>query len=656
MPGFEIGLSGLTVAQRAIEIIGTNIANVSTAGYHRQTVRAAALDYRSQQNGSAGGVEVANIDRAMDMLLENEILRQRPVDGQLTQELSTLQTIEQSLGTLDSQGLATSLTSFFSALRQLTAQGDSSAYQEQAVAAADDMAGQFRNLGEFLDELKVQIRLDAQNLVSKVNGLATQIAELNGQIQAAQARGESPNVLQDQRGAALSDLGDLVDLQMDSQSAKANGMVNVSAWGIPLVTDGHSTAIEAGMDSDGRLGISIQGLTFLHSDMRGGQIGGLISLHNDLVQDVQDKLDTLARNIIAEVNDLHVQGIGSAGSFTELSGVPAGTSAFGQCDQNIQAGTFFIRVTNTSNGAVSRVAVHVDPADSNYDDLADVASQIDASANLAAQATGGTLRIQASAGYTFDFLTSLSPTPTSSTLAVGTARPSISGDYTGDSNQNYTFKMLGDGTIGLTEGLSVEVRDGSGTLVKTLSVGAGYAAGDVLEVADGIKVAFTAGTTKTNETFTVQALADSDPTGVLAAAGMNTLLQGFNARSITLRGDVRDDPERIAVSSGPGGDNRNIARLSQLQSQTLDVLGGASIVDYCHKIVTGLGQDIAVRQARKTSMDSLMQQLNNQRDHVSGVDINAEAASLMEYEKMFQASAKYLSTLDRTLQYLIDMT
>jgi len=38
MAGYEIGISGIRTAQRALDIIGNNIANAATEGYHRQDI------------------------------------------------------------------------------------------------------------------------------------------------------------------------------------------------------------------------------------------------------------------------------------------------------------------------------------------------------------------------------------------------------------------------------------------------------------------------------------------------------------------------------------------------------------------------------------------------------------------------------------------
>jgi flagellar hook-associated protein FlgK len=52
---------------------------------------------------------------------------------------------------------------------------------------------------------------------------------------------------------------------------------------------------------------------------------------------------------------------------------------------------------------------------------------------------------------------------------------------------------------------------------------------------------------------------------------------------------------------------------------------------------------------------SLAQQLANQREAASGVDINQEAAKLLVFERMFQAMAKFIGAQDRAMQTLMDV-
>ncbi len=119
MSGYNIALTGLNAARQAIDLIGTNIANAATEGYHKQELITAPL-YVGGGASAAGGVEIIDTRRAIDMLTEREYMLQQPLLGQNTQELSTLKLIENAMGDIDTQGLMISLEGYFNALRELT--------------------------------------------------------------------------------------------------------------------------------------------------------------------------------------------------------------------------------------------------------------------------------------------------------------------------------------------------------------------------------------------------------------------------------------------------------------------------------------------------------------------------------------------------------
>ncbi|MHC4707435.1 MAG: flagellar basal body protein [Planctomycetota bacterium] len=73
MDSFYIGISGLDAAQKAISVIGNNLANAATEGYHRQRIELRP-SYTSEYGSVilGGGVEVVGITRMIDSLLEKE--------------------------------------------------------------------------------------------------------------------------------------------------------------------------------------------------------------------------------------------------------------------------------------------------------------------------------------------------------------------------------------------------------------------------------------------------------------------------------------------------------------------------------------------------------------------------------------------------------
>jgi flagellar hook-associated protein 1 FlgK len=650
---FQIGLSGLRVAQQAIDLVGTNLANVSTEGYHRQEVLVEPRATNPLMGIPIGGAEISRYRRTVDTLLESEILSQQPRHGQVAQELMTLEALQGSFGTLDSEGLSTVLNRFFGAVRELATDPVGQALREQAVWAADAVARDFRHLGGVLDDLDTQIVVEARNTADHINVLTEQIADLNGEIQTILMRGGNANLTIDRRDQAISELAGLIDVSVQ-HAGDGNGLVNVHIPGAPVVIGTRSVVVEAIPQPDRQLALRVANNSVYDTEIRGGKLGGLFALRNELLAGVRSDLDGLATTLIREVNRLHVQGVGSAGSFDGLSGtrVSDPTGAIEEWGSDVTAGTMHLRLI-APDGSVTRHTVTIDPT---TDTLETVAAAFDAldPAHLSASVVDAQLHLDGRLGYRFDFL----PTPSLALGApwTGTSTPEASGVYTGPANDTLTFTVQGGGDVGVDVGLALEVRNGAGAVVTTLAVGAGYAAGDRIDVYEGLSLAFDPGTLVAGEQFSVEVLANSDPTGFLAAAGMNTLFSGTRAADMALRQDILDDPRRLATALGAEQSDNHVTRaIAAMGEARFADLGDASATDAFRMIVTGVGQQIGIRQARRDALVNVLHELENQRDAISGVDINEEAANLLLFEKMFEAMAKVLSTQQNAMQTLMDI-
>lgn len=355
MGSFDIGISGLNAAQRGLDIIGNNIANAATPGYHRQRLE---LDpaYFAQfgEIFIGGGVEIGDVTRLIDGLLEREMLRQQSSLAQASQEFSTLYTVESTLGELSTgTGLQALIDRFFNSLDDLSAYPDGGVEQTQVVTEAQAMANQFRMLGSYLDDLDNQIVIEANNVIGQVNTLTTRIAELNNDIKEMELVGKQANNILDQRDQYISELSELIGVQTISMD---DGVVNVIAGGIAVVIGSTSLDLESGLDSSNDLGIRIAGSSNYNTNIEGGKLGGLISLKNETIADIETDLNSLAKALIQQINQYHVQGIGSQGSFTQLTGWSNTTGDLSSFS-DVSAGYVYIRVTNTSTGAVTRTAV-----------------------------------------------------------------------------------------------------------------------------------------------------------------------------------------------------------------------------------------------------------------------------------------------------------
>ena len=157
-------------------------------------------------------------------------------------------------------------------------------------------------------------------------------------------------------------------------------------------------------------------------------------------------------------------------------------------------------------------------------------------------------------------------------------------------------------------------------------------------------------------TFEIDAFAQSDTTGVLAAIGMNTFFSGRNASDIAISSAIKDSPGLIANSVGPDmTDNINLLRFAGLKDQVIESLDSLTPGEYYRKLATNIGLDISVKDIRQENIEAALQNLSNQQSELSGVNINDEAAQLLVFEQMFQAMAKYLSALQTSLSSVMEL-
>ena len=652
MTSYYIGVSGLDAAQKALSIIGNNMANAATEGYHKQRVELSpAYASISGQVVIGGGVNFEGVTRLIDNLLEKEIMTEQSLLEHIQREYDTLRTIESSFGELSqSGGLNTAIDNFFNAIQDFSANPNELIWQSQLVNAAEIMAGKFRTLSGFLTNLKNQMTFEIRNTVEQINTLSSRIAELNNNIKRVEVGGVPADNLRDQRDQCIAELAKLAPVETVSRDF---GVVDVTVAGMPVVSETNALKLEAGLDENGKTGIGIEGSYVYQTDIQGGKIGGLLSLANEIVAGIEDNLDELAAAIIGQINQIHVQGVGSYGSFGELSGWKMNSENLSEFEMPVSDGKIYIRITNTSTGQVSREEIDVDAS---IDTLTSIAAKISALSGLSATVASSRIVIQAEPGYKFDFSPAVLPEPTASNLtAASPPEISVTGEYEGDTNQTFVCTVVSGGFVG-NDVVQIEVRNGAGELVKTLNVGAGYAAGDYVELEDGVRVSLGQGQLNAGDSFEVAVLSNTDTSGFLAATGLNCFFAGSGASDISVFEQITEQPSRIASSAGPEmTDNVNAMRMFALRNTSLSSLGDVTIGDFYRDLVTGIGLETAVKQAGSDSIEGILKELKNRQSEVSGVDINEEAAQLLIFEKMFQAMAKYISTVQSTLSSLMEI-
>ncbi len=337
--------------------------------------------------------------------------------------------------------------------------------------------------------------------------------------------------------------------------------------------------------------------------------------------------------------------ITSVDSNTQLTVSGAYTNA-GATATSITDGTLYITVTDTSN-AITKSSISI-AADETLNTLS---AKIGSIANINSNVTNGVLTITSDSGYTYNFTNELDTNPGS----IGSAQASLSGHYTGNDNDIFTLSVIdaGTGTIGTGSAL-IRVTDATGKILSNLEVGSSYALSSYLQITDGVSISFDTGSISVGNNLTFDVTNDSDTGNVLSSLGLNTFFGGNDASSIAVTQYIIDDVTRIAAAStGSPGDNTNALRLVDLQTKTLT--NNSTFNDFLHSSVAQLGIETAERASEKDSFQTLLTNLDNRRQEISGVSIEEEMINTIRFQQAFQASAKYISTIKEVSDLLMQL-
>jgi flagellar hook-associated protein FlgK len=646
MDSFSIGVSALAVSQQLLNLTGQNVANASTPGYHRQVASLAPL--QTDQTGE--GVTVTGIRREVSAPLETALLNNTFESQNTTTQLDNLRQVQAYLAP-GSGGIDSLLSNFFNQVQQLAASPTDQAQRSVVLNTAANLADNLNTVSNQLLQTTASLDQTGAKLVGNINDYAKQIADLNSQIETATAQGQQPNDLLDQRDQLISQLSQLVDVRVIPTDFNE---VTVMAAGAPIVAGTNSLSFQYQVGANNQAVLLRADQSSQSLNVTGGQAAGLLQVRNGDLQQIRSQLDTLTQALVQGVDEAQATGIGLTGPLTSAGG------SRGVSDSNVplshaglnlplSAGTLTISVTQPT-GARTLYRLNIDPATQSLNDVATALSGI-TGLSASVNASSDTLQITAANGYAFDFAGRLPSAPTN---VQGNIAAQVSGSYTGGTNDTYTYSVSGPGTVGVTAGLSLNVKDGQGNLLGSFNIGQGYQAGSALPAVNGITVSVGAGTLTGSESFQLPVTANPDTGNLLSALGVNSVFTGSTAATVGVRADLLSHPELLGGSlDGDTGDGSNFTKIAKLQN-TATLSGGTQTVgQYFASLVAQVGVRVQDLSNQQTAQTSLGQQITAQQQAVSGVDTNEELTNLLAYQRSFQMASEYINVVNQTLTTLM---
>lgn len=302
--------------QAALSTTSNNIANANTPGYSRQTVELAEAP-PTQYGGLliGNGVQLEAIVSQHSSLLQTQLDQETQQQSKYNSYLGTMQQVQTLFNETSGTGLQSSITGFFNSIQQLSTDPSNTSLRAGVLTAAQNMAQAFSSSSSNLISLQRNVDLSVSQSVNQINTLTSQIAQLNGEISAANQIGQNAGSFVDQRDQLVNQLSGLIDV---SEIPAGNGSLTLTTTGgTSLVVGTQNFQLNTQPDpTTGFQQVYSQGSN-ITSTVTGGSLGGAIQARDTTIPSILSSLDSLASNLENSVNSVNQAG-------TDLNGAVGG--------------------------------------------------------------------------------------------------------------------------------------------------------------------------------------------------------------------------------------------------------------------------------------------------------------------------------------------
>lgn len=612
--GIELGKRSIMAHSQQIQTAGHNISNADTEGYTRQRVQVKTFDplyrpdlSRAETPGQIGqGTTIESVSRLRDELLDSRIVSQSNVESYWSTREKYFSMIEQVYNEPHEISVRTNMDKFWQSWQELSLHPESKAARQAVVTRGQSLANSVSQQFKSLSGIGTQINGDIQASVKQINDYASQIAGINGEIVRSKAMGDNPNDLMDRRDLLVEKLSSLANITVDTRD-NDEFMVHIDGQILVQGSVNRSFTLETQTDGKGYDKV-LWSDTGIEASVSGGQLGALLELRDvDLREQIQS-LNSMAVNFSSLVNDVHRSGIGA---------------------NNVSGLDFF----------------------TTYPFVEDVRGNFDSNGDGAVDST-------------------------------------------------YLFSMKGTNVLNPQEKVGFE-----GVIVlsgQSSSVSVPYYSNDtVAQVVDRINdsqsevkafldrnnqlvLKATSAADKNNPDFVIRHVEDSGLflsgyTGILSSSGeegafdyaradaANVLTGSFDvaplvnpAEYIAVNAKIVNDVNNVAAGFPDGrgrsmmGDGRSAVEIAAIRNTQVMIGSSRTFDDYFADTVTKVGLKGEQAENMFLSQNSIMNDLRDLRDSISGVNIDEELADIIKFQHGYNAAAKFVSVIDEMLDTVIN--
>ena len=638
----SIGKSAMFANYAALQTAGNNIANANTPGFSRQDVQFADAPGQFTGSGYFGkGVNVTTVARSYDQFLTHQAQVTGSTSAADSVRLEKLSQLE-NVFPIGKAGVGYAAGELMNSFVDMANNPVDSSARQVVLGNAQGLASRFRDAGDQLSGLQAGVVQDVKAAVGAVNDKAQQVARLNQQITGLRGSGQPPNQLLDDRDRLISEIGAVINVSTIRADDGSIGMFIGGGQSLVLGTQVNTlkavpdsfdaTKIQLAM-TEGRIERRIQ-----QDSLAGGSLAGLLRFQNEDLGDAQNQLGQMATAISGAVNTQQALGLDlrqPAGSGAPIFSVGSGrVLAAGSGGSGGNSGNAALSLTVS---AASQVQA------SDYSLTFDGANFALTRASDASAVAGGSYTpAQLTAGVQFEGLTLQL---TAGSAAAGDRfllQPVVA------AAQNMR-SVLSD-TKGLAAaspftGSPAVANKGTATVASLVAESPAY----VGSLSAEIKF--------TSDTGDYSWKLSNNTTGTGTwMAGKPISLNGFELK---LEGvPQKDDIVNVIPTRSVAASNGNALAFSKMASAAVVGVSandpGLSITDAYASTLANIGMRVQGGKTAASISGAAANAAESARANRAGVNLDEEAAKLMQFQQSYQAAAKILqvaqSMFDSILQ------
>ena len=645
----NVGARALQANQVALQTTGHNIANVNTVGYSRQGVALQAVPGQNMGNGYIGqGVDVQSILRSHSDLLTRQATAASAVDASDTVRVDRLRQL-QDVFSGGATGLGSAINDMLNAFSGVVSAPTDLTARNVALTRMDETAKRMRGASERMEEIAGTVGEQVQGSLKSVNALAKSIAALNGQISQARGNGQPANDLLDQRDQLVRNLNQHIQT---TQVAADDGSITLFvASSQPLVMGNTAASLSAAQDG-GTLQLYFQqpgagGATLaLREDMLGGgDVAGLMRFQNHDLAEGRNLLGRMALGISEVMNTQNRLGLTldgqPGGNLFQPIALANGLAGKGNTSTaqmglsvadpaRLQASGYSVAFTAPTVGTVTRASDGLVMAFANLGELDTV---------MLGEGLKATLSVPAKDGDQFVL------NPLQGAAAQMQALQFSPRQLAAANPVNAQMGVANDGTLQLA-GLKATGQPTALVLPPSPVPPATTGAGVTLLFQAGPPTTYSVNGSTTPPTGTVNL--PYTPGKPITIDGWEITLNGAPKTGDTVTvGNAKDAQYGDWYTRDAG----NASALMALRDAKL--FDGAALSDGFAGAMAQVGTRTQSAQFAAALSSSMAANLERDRSAVSGVNLDEEAARLIQYQQAYQASAKMLQIAQNIFDNLL---